>query len=97
MRRLLHGLMLAALSCGSAYATGDPTAYSPPGFLIFAEHRYDPSVQRMLAERSLKALPIRGGQLFFIVDQHDDRLIEEMQIRYIEELLSRQKFEPRPD
>ena len=49
----------------------------------------------MLAERSLKALPIRGGRLFYIVPQGSNRMIEEMQIRYIEELLSRRNVEPK--
>ena len=66
------------------------------GIVVVAEHRFDPAVQRYIAQRALKALPIRGGRLFYIVPAIGDPLIEQMQIRYIEQLLDKQRqVEPR--
>lgn len=65
-----------------------PTQY---GIVVVAEHRFNPAVQRYMAERQLKALPLRNGQLYYILPAITDPLIEEMQIRYIEQLLDKQK------
>ena len=94
MKALLLCLALIAASDGLASPAG-VAQQPPPGFVITADHRYDPAIQRLLAERSLKALPIRGGRLFYIVPQDSNRMIEAMQIRYIEELLYRRNVEPK--
>ena len=61
---------------------------------MLAQHRFDPTVQRWLADQSLKALPIRGGQLFYIIPVDTNPMQEQFQIRYIEEMLNRQPVEP---
>lgn len=97
------GWLLAALSAAPASADHGlavPAPYSGfqpgyvPGFVVLAQHRFDPMVQRWLAEESLKALPIHNGQLFYIIPVDTNPLQEQMQIRYIEEMLSRQPVEP---
>jgi hypothetical protein len=64
------------------------------GFIVHARDRFDPMIQRLMAEQSLKALPLRGGQLFYIVPVSVDPRLEEMQIRYLEMLLDHQADEP---
>lgn len=85
-----------ALAGGHAHAGvgGIPAGDRIPGFVVLARHRFDPMLQRWLAEQSLKALPIRDGQLFYIIPVDTDPLKEQFQIRYIEEMLSRQPVEP---
>lgn len=65
-----------------------------PGFVVLAQHRFDPMIQRWLAEQSLKALPIRDGQLFYIIPVDTNPMQEQFQIRYIEEMLNRRPVEP---
>ncbi len=60
------------------------------GFILLSEQRYDPSVQRLLAERSLDALPLYNGRLFYIVPSHIDRGEQQAQIRYLEHMLNRE-------
>jgi hypothetical protein len=80
------------LTLTTPYAGGQPD--SVPGFVVLAQHRFDPSIQRWLAEQSLKALPIRNGRLFYIIPVDTNPLQEQFQIRYIEEMLNRQPVEP---
>jgi len=61
------------------------------GFVVLAEQRFDPWVQRMLAERALKAMPLREGRLYYYYPVDSNPYLEEMQIRYLEELLEKQK------
>jgi len=68
--------------------TGSYTGFQPayvPGFVVLAQHRFDPMIQRWLAEDSLKALPIGNGQLFYIIPVDTSPLQEQLQIRYLEE------------
>ena len=67
---------------------------SVPGFVVLAQHRFDPMIQRWLAEQSLKALPIRNGKLFYIIPIDTNPMQEQFQIRYIEEMLNRRLIEP---
>ena len=107
-RSLWIGAALGAL-LGTATATdaaaAHPAALAPgvppglgwqlrEGFVVHAEDRFDPMIQRLMAEQSLKALPLRGGQLFYIVPVDADPRLEEMQIRYLEILLDRRADEP---
>jgi len=80
------------LSVAGSHAGNQP-AYVP-GFVVLAQHRFDPMIQRWLAEDSLKALPIGNGQLFYIIPVDTNPLQEQLQIRYLEEMLSRQPVEP---
>ena len=95
-------LLLAALLAGTSVADASHGILPPAlggvpvtGFLVRAEHRFDPAIQRLMAERSLRALPLRDGQLFFVYPIDIDPRLEEMQIRYLEVLLEkRQQDEP---
>ena len=60
-----------------------------PGLIVLAEYRFDPLVQRLMAERSLKALPLKDGQLFYLYPVGQDPRLEEMQIPYLEVLLDK--------
>lgn len=79
---LLYGTVSEASAEGSG---GTPL----PGFIVLAEHRFDPAVQRLIAERSLKALPLRDGQLLYLYPIGIEPQIEEVQIRYVEVLLEK--------
>ena len=79
---------------GAAVGFGPGTPhYLRPGIVVLAEHRFDPAVQRWLAEGALDALPLYGGRLYYIVPAARDPRLEEMQIRYLEDLLSRRAAE----
>jgi hypothetical protein len=68
-----------------------------PGFIVLAEQRYDPAVQRFMAEQSLAALPLQGGQLFYVYPQNtSNAYIEQMQIRYLEALLKEKQIKSEP-
>ena len=110
--KLKSGLVIGILACATAAlsstasANHGPTASAPsagfqpgsvPGFVVLARHRFDPMIQRWLAEQSLKALPIRHGQMFYIIPVDTNPMQEQFQIRYIEEMLSRQPVEPESD
>jgi len=97
-RTLALGLVLAATAtqASPAYYFGAGAGFGPgyghylrPGIVLLAEHRFDPAVQRWLAEGALRALPLDGGRLYYIVPVDRDPRLEEMQIRYLEELLGR--------
>jgi hypothetical protein len=94
--------IVAATSSGANPGLEIPPQYDAfhpgrvPGFVVLARHRFDPTIQRWLAEQSLKALPIRNGQLFYIVPVDTNPLQEQYQIRYIEEMLNRAPVEPQP-
>ena len=82
------GLTLSALSALSAAANPFITHNSLPGFIVLPEQRFDPSVQRFMAEQSLRAMPLKDGQLFYIYPVGtSDPYVEQMQIRYLEVLL----------
>ena len=91
-------LLVSGLTCAGAGATIAAPGYSwipvpiypgYPGFVVNAEYRFDPAVQRLMAERSLKALPLGDGQLYYVYPTNIDPRLEEMQIRYLEGLLEK--------
>ncbi len=82
-------LLVAGLVLASSNLQAIPAVHH--GIVVVAEYRFDPAVQRYMAERELKALPISGGRLFYLVPAFSDPLIEEMQIRYIEQLLDKRR------
>ncbi|MEM1434834.1 MAG: hypothetical protein AAGG11_12310 [Pseudomonadota bacterium] len=89
---LLAGLPLLAPVASAqplpAFGPGLVNGFAPGlGLIILAERRFDPFVQRLMAERSLRALPLYGGQLFYLVPTGVSRGEEAMQIRYLEVLL----------
>ena len=58
-------------------------------FVFRTEARFDPLIQRLLAEDVLRAMPDSDGKVFYVVPRGGTELLEEMQIRYLEELLLR--------
>ncbi|MCB1685694.1 MAG: hypothetical protein R3E82_13775 [Pseudomonadales bacterium] len=102
IRSLSAAMLLIGLSTGVA-APGHShdeifASTDYPGLIVLAEYRFDPLVQRIMAERALKALPLRNGQLFYLYPIGADPRLEEMQIRYLEVLLDKraaaQSIEP---
>lgn len=61
-----------------------------PGFVIRAEDRFDPAIQRLMAEYSLKSLPLERGQLYYLYPIGITPRLEGVQIRYLESLLDKQ-------
>ena len=60
-----------------------------PGFVIRAEDRFDPAIQRLMAEHSLRLLPLERGQLYYLYPIGVTPRLEGMQIRYLETLLDK--------
>ena len=93
----LTSLVFAASGPGPGWGGG----YLPghlPGFILLAKHRFDPAVQRLMAERSLRALPLRDGQLYYVYPTNIDPRVEQAQIRYLEYLLDKRAIdEPETD
>lgn len=61
-----------------------------PGFVIRAEDRFDPAIQRLMAEHSLRSLPLERGRLYYLYPIGIAPRLEGMQIRYLETLLDKQ-------
>ena len=82
------------LACLAASANAQPQYLGPgvAGLVLSAEHRFDPAVQRLLAERALRALPLLDGQLYYVYPmQRSTGHLETMQIQYLEQLLQRRQ------
>ncbi len=101
--KAIRYLMIAAvvLLCGSSTANPLLRSAGLPGFIVLAEQRFDPAVQRYMAEQSLGAMPLKDGQLYFVYPIDTSRAyIEQMQIRYLEVLMEKQSTaisdEPNP-
>ncbi len=60
-----------------------------PGFVIRAEDRFDPAIQRLMAEYSLRSLPLERGQLYYLYPIGVTPRLEGVQIRYLESLLDK--------
>lgn len=93
MKWLITGI-LVVLSVGGAIDAGASLPHRDGGLnhtaLVFrTEARFDPLIQRLLAEDVLRAMPKSGGDVFYVVPQGGTQLLEEMQLRYLEELLRR--------
>ena len=92
-----------AFVLGAGSVNANPLLHHPhiPGFILLPEQRYDPAVQRYLAEQSLRALPLRDGQLYYVYPINaSSAYTEQMQIRYLEMLLSdkaEEEDEPKTD
>lgn len=81
------GLGLFGVALPVAAQTPLPFPRFGAGFIVLAEQRFNPFVQRLIAEQSLRAFPLYGGQLFYVGPTGYDRREEAMQIRYLETLL----------
>jgi hypothetical protein len=53
--------------------------------------RLDPAVQRQLVEQQLSSQPNYWTTVYFYLPPLDDGALEQLQIRYLEELLARHK------
>ena len=98
MKRIATCFLALAICAGSVNA--NPLLHHPhlPGFILLPEQRYDPAVQRYLAEQSLRALPLRGGQLYYVYPiDASSTYTEQMQIRYLEQMLSERDREDEPE
>ena len=60
-----------------------------PGFIILAEDRFDPAIQRLMAEHSLRSLPLDRGRLYYLYPPGVTPRLEGLQIRYLETLLEK--------
>lgn len=97
LKNLSRSLLAAALSAplllspGLQAATPASAAIAwHPGFVIRAEDRFDPAIQRLMAEYSLKSLPLERGQLYYLYPIGITPRLEGVQIRYLESLLDKQ-------
>ena len=93
MRMLLIGMTLTAVlgfgveaSASQVRRTG---GLNHTAFIFKPEARYDPLIQRLLAEDVLRTMPMGDRNVFYVVPEGGTQLLEEMQIRYLEELLHR--------
>ena len=60
-----------------------------PALIVLAEQRFNPTVQRLMALEDIKALPIGNTGMFFVIPVQQDPMLEELQIRYLEELIKK--------
>jgi hypothetical protein len=65
----------------------------PPGIVIRAEDRFDPAIQRLMADHSLRLLPLERGQLYYLYPIGVTPRLEGVQIQYLEHLLDKQAAE----
>jgi hypothetical protein len=91
IRTFVAAIAIAAAQTGSVSAAVPAYQIWNPGFVIRAEDRFDPAIQRLMAEHSLRLLPLERGQLYYVypIGMTPPRL-EGMQIRYLETLLDKQ-------
>ncbi|NKB98988.1 MAG: hypothetical protein GKR90_10930 [Pseudomonadales bacterium] len=73
-----------------------PQAYAAPhagiqGFVVAAEYRFHPSVQRLMAERELRALPLQNGKLYYVfpMTAGNSVYLEQMQLQNLERLIDK--------
>jgi hypothetical protein len=96
-RTLLIALAVVGVQTQAAVPVFHP--HEPVTALILnPDARFDPLVQRMMADNVLRAMPLRGQMIYYVVPQTSDPMMQEMQIRYIEQLLEKyQRDEPAED
>ena len=94
MKTILLSLLLLAAAGAGLRAEAIPLAGASvavhPGFVIRAQDRFDPAIQRLMAEYSLKSLPLERGQLYYLYPIGITPRIEGLQIRYLESLLDKE-------
>jgi len=78
----------------SANVLADPFGVAGvPGFVIHPDQRFDPYVQRLLARAELRAMPIGSSGLLYLVPVTEDPYRQELQIRYLEQLIDKKGAE----
>ena len=69
-----------------------------PTLILLTDQRFNPAVQRLLAMQELKALSIGDAQVIYVIPTPQNPMLEEVQIRYLEELIDKLKSnEPSDD
>ena len=91
MKGICLGLVLCI--CVSSVSAGPyQQGGAIQGIVLAAKHRFDPAVQRYLAEQSLAAMPIKDGLLYYIYPIHSNNAqLESFQIQNLERLLEKQQ------
>jgi len=91
----IAGGLIAGLICTAVGADGTQHICTPnpvvcTSFNIVPSDRFDPFVQHLLVRQQIQALPL-APQItnFYMPYQLDKRSLEEIQIRYMDELLRR--------
>jgi hypothetical protein len=92
----LRTLTLPALFCAAAASAGDlppPLVCTPepPTCEPRAVAPLGPQLQRLLVEWQLQSQPPAWTAVYFYLPMQDERESLELQIRYLEQLLSREK------
>jgi len=92
MKRTI-GTLLLALTLGLGHSAAASPAYSwasvQRAFIVSSDARFDPMVQRLLAQNALRAMPIGNDALLFVIPENGDVILQESQIRYLDELMQR--------
>jgi hypothetical protein len=85
---LFWSIVVAAVALPHAYA--NPSS-GIQGVIVAAEYRFHPSVQRLMAERELRALPLQNGKLYYVfpVAAGNSVYLEQMQLQNLERLLDK--------
>lgn len=101
-RNLFKRTLLITLATFGVHAQAAVPVYHPhepvTALILNPDARFDPLVQRMMADNVLRAMPLRGQMIYYVVPQTSDPMMQEMQIRYIEQLLEKyQRDEPAED
>ncbi|MEM8766593.1 MAG: hypothetical protein AAGE43_04065 [Pseudomonadota bacterium] len=90
---LLFALLVASAGAGlraEAIPLAGASVAVHPGFVIRAQDRFDPAIQRLMAEHSLRSLPLQYGQLYYLYPIGVTPRLEGLQIRYLESLLDKE-------
>lgn len=90
----LRTLPLALLLISVTAQTAPPPIVCMPQPVACAPQtldRLDPAVQRQLVEQQLNSQPNYWTTVYFYLPPLDDGALEQLQIRYLEELLARHK------
>ena len=96
MKGICLGLLFS-LFVSSAVAGPYQHGGAIQGIVLAAKHRFDPAVQRYMAEQSLAAMPIKDGALYYIYPAHSSNAqLESFQIQNLERLLDKQSQEQDP-
>jgi hypothetical protein len=66
-------------------------------FVLSGDARFDPMVQRLLAQNALRSLPIGNHSMLIVIPDDADAVLQEAQIRYLNELMQRHIERDRPN
>jgi hypothetical protein len=91
--RLLSLAVLACAAGASAQERPTPIVCTPKPVACAPRplDRLDPQLQRLLVERQLEKQPPYWTTVYFYLPALNERELQELQIRYLEELLAREK------